>query len=115
MQLGRCGDSRRGRPFLLEPETDSIVDKLGLVVHERVVYRGFAERPVVGDVELDDDGEPVLTLVQRGEIGREPFRQHGEDGDAGVDGSGVGGGVLIGGRADRNEPFHIRDTNADSY
>ena len=36
-------------------------------------------RAVVVDRHLDDDRQPLLALVERGEVGREPLRQHRED------------------------------------
>jgi len=40
------------------------------------------------------------SLIQRGEIGRELLRQHGEGADAGVDAGGFGGGVPVDGGVD---------------
>ena len=70
-----------------------------------VVHGGAIDRPrsstspsFVAD-HLDDDGEPVLALVQRGQVRREPLGQHREDLRRRVDGRRVRARVLVDRRA----------------
>ena len=63
---------------------------------------------------LDDDGEPILVVVERGQVGRQPLRQHREDlGRRGVDRRRVGPGVRVDRRALLDQRVDVGDRDQD--
>jgi hypothetical protein len=60
------------------------------------------------DVHLDHDRAAVLSRVQRGEVGGEALREHGEDEGPGVDGGRAVAGVAVGGGVLVHQLVHVR-------
>ena len=83
-------------------------------MHERSVHRGVGHDAVIRDIELDDNRETVLALVERGEIGREPLRQHWKHRHARVDGGRVARRVRIGGGTECHQGVHIGNADQEA-
>src|SRR5262249_41383161 len=74
---------------------DSVVSELGSVAHEGSVDVAGCNSAILRDDEFDDDGETVGVLVERCEVGRQRFRQHGESACSGVDAGGFGSSMFV--------------------
>ena len=70
---------RRQRTLVREPGADALVGELRAVPHHRGVHVGRFQIALLTDDVLDDDGEAVLLIGERREIGRQLLRQHGKD------------------------------------
>ena len=64
MQLWRRGDGAWSGSFAIEPNAYVVVNELGLVVHQRAIYRRIRQRAVRGDVEFYHNGQTILSLVE---------------------------------------------------
>jgi len=73
------------------------------------------ERAILVNHHLDHDGQPVLILVQRREIGGEDQGEHREDLGRRVDGRGVVLGVGIGGGPLAHQRVDVCDRHQDLH
>ena len=64
--------------------------------------------------EFHDDGEAIGALAEGGEVGGKFFREHGEDGAAGVNRSAIGAGMNIGGGIFFDDRIDISDADEDA-
>ena len=114
--LGEALDGRQRRGHLalaLQPRPDRRVGELGVVAHEGAAHVLRHHRAAGVDRHPDDDGEAVLTGVQRREVRAQAVGQHGEDARRRVDGGRVDAGVRVDGRARRDGRAHVGDRDQD--
>ena len=99
----------------LDPGGHGVVGQLGLVSDGGAVDGRLHQNTIVAEHHLDDDRQPVLIGVERGQIGAQALRKHREDPCRGVDRCGVVSRVVIDGRGLRNQSIHVRHrhTNAN--
>ena len=102
---GACGSGQVA--LALNPRRHGVVGQLGLVAHARAVYGAMADGAIHADHHLGDDGEALLTRVERGEVGREALGQHGKHPRRGVDRSGIDVRVQVNGRVLFDQRIHI--------
>ncbi len=116
--LGQPGDAGepggRGRGAV-EPRRDGVVRELRTIADDGARQTDVLQRAVGVDRHLDHDREAVRGLVERGEVGRELLRQHGEDAARGVDGRRVVGGVRIDRRVDGDEGVDVGHGDQDLH
>ena len=108
-------DPRRRGALPVEPGGHRVVGQLRAVPHDRAVDLGRARRPVGAQRHLDDEREALLPLAERGEIGREPLGQHGEDPPGRVDGRRVGPRVAVERRTAADQRVDVRDRDEDLH
>ena len=110
------GGHRRGRGRLpVEPRRDGVVGQPGLVPHEGAGDRRAVDRAVPAGGERDHDGQPVLVLVERGEVGREPLGQHREHLRRRVDGGGVRPRALVDRAAARDRRVDVGHRDEEAH
>jgi hypothetical protein len=106
---------RRRGCITLEPRRDRVVGELGVIQDARPVDVGAGHRAVRADRHLDHHRQPLLGLVQRGEVGRELLGQHREDPAGRVDGGRIGARVVVDRRALGDESIDIGDRDQDLH
>ena len=100
----RVDSRRRRRRFgqgaaARQPRIDAVVGQLGVIAYARAIDVGALERPVRRHDQLDDDRQPILSGIERREIGRQPLGKHRKDDARRVDRGRVDGRVAIEQRA----------------
>ena len=65
---GHAGDGVGRLLFPVEPGRDGVIGELGAVVNRGGIDVRASDRAVFADRDLDDDGQPVLSLVQRSQV-----------------------------------------------
>ena len=113
LQVGGSGDFWRGGSGGFEPCADGVVSELRLVADDGAIDVARLERAGGIDDKLDDDGGAVDIGEQRRGSGGKLFGEHGEIADAGVDGGGLAGGVLVDGRGFGDESVDVGDADHD--
>ena len=106
-------EAGRRRGALFEPGGQGVVGELRAVVNDGPVEVRLPRRAVFVDDEIDDHGQAVLPLVERGDPGREPLGEHGEDLGRGIDRGRVVPRVLVDGRTLGDPGVDVRDRDQD--
>jgi hypothetical protein len=113
VEPGHSGEPRRRGRGAVEPRGDAVVGQLRLIEDTRAIHVRLRHLALGVDGHLDHDGEPILVLVQRREIGRELLRQHRKDAGGGVDRGRVRARVLVDRRAFLDERIHVGNRDQD--
>ena len=112
-KIGACGNFGRRRGFAVKPGADAWIRQLRPVAHQCAVGFFVGSGSVGVDGILDHDGRAILIFVQRGDALRKLRGQHGEDGNAGVNGGRLKLRVLVDHRAPRYARVDVG--NADEH
>ena len=115
VEAGNFRDSFGSRTRAGQPRRDAIVSELGAVVNLRPVKFRRDARTVFLENHVRHDGEAVLILVQRRQVGGERLRQHGENRGGGVNGSGVARRMAVERRTFAHQGVHVRDGDENSH
>ena len=108
-----CGELRRRGRRSLEPRANGVVRELRAIANPGAIEVRCGYRRVGGDRHLDDDGEPVFVLGERGEVGRELLGQHREHFRGRVDRRRVGPGMAVDRRAGGDQRIDVGDGDED--
>ncbi len=115
VEPGYRGERTGRRRLTAQPGGHTPVSQLRAVAYECAIDVRLRDRSRAADRHLDDDAQAILVLSQRGQVGREFFRQHREDLRRGVHGSGVRARVLIERRADLHQAIDVRHRDQNPH